>query len=396
MKILMICEFYDPALEYQENALARAYVALGHSVTVVTSTYTDVSDFIAERPPPPTPDRQPTEENPAILRLPYRFNLLNRLRPFAGLQQILDHVDPDFIFVHDISLNFPEILKYVDHHDGTSIVMDYHGDYSNSGKNWLSRTILHGMIRKHFLDRARPRIRKILPVVPSGAEFLRDIYRVPSDEMELLPLGADLGMFDRLRRDGVREKLRASLELPAGHVVVFTGGKLTREKRTDLLLRAVADLRQDLQLTLVVAGALPADDPEYTVTLSRFFASGTPVKFLGWLNREDVSGWLLASDIAVFPASQSVLWQQAIAAGLPLIVGDSGKQDPSYLNLCDNVIILTGDQISSSGISTALRDLVVDVERRDRMGQGSLMVARDLLDWNRIAARTLEFVDMAS
>lgn len=38
MKILMICEFYDDVLEYQENLLAKYYALNGHEVTIITST----------------------------------------------------------------------------------------------------------------------------------------------------------------------------------------------------------------------------------------------------------------------------------------------------------------------------------------------------------------------
>ena len=54
---------------------------------------------------------------------------------------------------------------------------------------------------------------------------------------------------------------------------------------------------------------------------------------VGWLNQDDLNRHLAMADLAVFPASQSILWQQAIAMGLPLIVGDAGHQDISYLNL---------------------------------------------------------------
>ena len=47
MKIFMICEFYDPTLEFQENQLVRQYRRMGHEVTVVASTFDDVFDYYA-------------------------------------------------------------------------------------------------------------------------------------------------------------------------------------------------------------------------------------------------------------------------------------------------------------------------------------------------------------
>ena len=55
--------------------------------------------------------------------------------------------------------------------------------------------------------------------------------------------------------------------------------------------------------------------------LARKMAART---FAGWVDAVDVYRMMDACDFAVFPASQSVLWQQALAMGLPLIVGQVG------------------------------------------------------------------------
>ena len=43
---------------------------------------------------------------------------------------------------------------------------------------------------------------------------------------------------------------------------------------------------------------------------------------IGWLNSNDVYPYFLAADLAVFPGTHSVLWEQACAAGLPAIFKD--------------------------------------------------------------------------
>ena len=69
-------------------------------------------------------------------------------------------------------------------------------------------------------------------------------------------------------------------------------------------------------------------------------------------------GHLDMADLAVFPASQSILWQQAIAMGLPLIVGNTGHQDISYLNLYDNIIILEKTDIQVNKLVDAIESVI--------------------------------------
>jgi hypothetical protein len=103
MKILMLCDFYSEGLHYQENLLTKAYLAHGHAVTVVTSTFESVFDFCADRYDPAMPSRVVEHGTGRIVRLPYRYNILNRLRAFGRIDDLLESEAPDLIFVHDIS-----------------------------------------------------------------------------------------------------------------------------------------------------------------------------------------------------------------------------------------------------------------------------------------------------
>ncbi len=80
MKILMLCDFYDESLEYQENLLVKYYRKHGHQVTVVTSTFDSVFDYYQDRHDPGKPARTYFDHGAKIVKLRYRYNLLNRLR----------------------------------------------------------------------------------------------------------------------------------------------------------------------------------------------------------------------------------------------------------------------------------------------------------------------------
>lgn len=390
MKILMLCDFYDESLEYQENLLVKYYRKHGHEVTVVASTFDSVFDYYNDRHDPAWPARTYLDQGARIVKLRYRYNLLNRLRAYTRIDRLLEEERPDLIYVHDIMLNLPECVAYVKRHPQCRMIMDYHADYSNSGRNWLSLKILHGIARKWFLDQARPHLARIFPIVPAGAVFLHEIYGVPHEEMEVLPLGADVDLARAVRERGEGRRLREALGFSAQDIVIFTGGKLAPPKRTELLLEAVRRL-PELPLKVVVVGEAAAADAAYKAQLLAA-AEGMPqVRFTGWLGREDIYRHLDLADLAVFPASQSILWQQAIACGRPLICGDVGHQDISYLNLADNIVILPRERIRADALAQAIRQAVQEPGRLARMRQGAQRVADEQLDWNHLIERTLRF-----
>jgi glycosyltransferase involved in cell wall biosynthesis len=111
----------------------------------------------------------------------------------------------------------------------------------------------------------------------------------------------------------------------------------------------------------------------------------------GWLDREGLNRHLAAADLAVFPASQSIMWQQAIAMGLPLIVGDTGHQDVSYLNGERNIIVLAASEIRPDRIAAAIASVIGNPSRMRAMSEGALRVADEHLNWDRLLQRTLRF-----
>lgn len=388
MKILMICELYDEKLEYQENLLTKYYVKNGHEVTVVTSTFDSVFDYYNDNHDNSKPARIFHDNGAKIIKLPYRYNLFNRFRAHPRLDKLIADERPDLIYVHDISPNFPEAIEYVKQHPECRMIMDYHADYSNSGKNWLSIKVLHGMMRKYLLDKARPHLRRIFPIIPSSADFLHEVYKVPLAEMEILPLGADLDVVRETRRNSEGEKLRRHYAIPEGDMVVFTGGKLAPAKRTELAIATVNRLARP-NLHLVIAGEAAEADAAYRRQLADAAAGNPNIHFAGWLDKVAIYRHFDMADVALFPASQSILWLQAIGAGLPLIVGDTGHQSVQYVNLHNNIIMLNKADITTDAITDALMSVIDNPERMAQMREGAEKVADEQLNWDRLIERTL-------
>ena len=49
MKILMLCDFYNHSLQYQENFLSKYYTKQSHEVTIVASTFESIFDYMSNK-----------------------------------------------------------------------------------------------------------------------------------------------------------------------------------------------------------------------------------------------------------------------------------------------------------------------------------------------------------
>jgi glycosyltransferase involved in cell wall biosynthesis len=398
MKILMLCEFYDPALQFQENHLTKYLTKHGHEVMVLTSLFESVFDYYSGKVYPKGAPVQMTDNGAVIWRLPYKFNLLNKIRPLRNVTAHLNDFAPDLIYIHDIIPNTSEISRYCRQNKHVKVIMDTHMDYTNSGKNSLSLKILHGVIRKWYLNKIRPQLSKIYPTHPPGARFMHEVYGIKDSEMEILPLGPDGDLIIQVRAEQDRSSARAELGFCDDDIVLVTGGKITPRKRLELLLQAM-QAPELSTLKLVVIGQFDASDDEYKNQIMQFAdILGDRVKFAGWQDARGGYHHMLLSDIAIFPASQSVMWQQAIGCGLPLIVGDTGGQDPAYLNRNDNMRIVEPDAIKMESYRDILIDLTSHPAVMQAMANGAQKTYSEFLDWNAIVRELTAsvFVDTQS
>lgn len=383
-----MCDLFDENIGSQENILAKYYRKHGHQVTVLTSTFESVFDFIANKHDRTKPGQILFHGDVKVIRAPYRMNILHKLRSFRGVAEVLEQERPDMIFMFDIMPDMIDVLRYKKRNPTCRFVMDYHADYSNSAKNLLSLKILHGVIRKKILDAGLPYLDAIYPVTPASGDFLHEVYRLPRERMELLPLGADmdLGLEIAARREGA--ELRRELGISETATVIFSGGKFARPKRTELLIEAIRRLPH-LELEVIVVGAANLGEEAYAADLERAAAGETRVRFVGWLNKEQLFRYMDMSDLAVFPASQSILWVQAVSMGLPLIVGNTGAQDTYYMNAHDNIIELPRTEITSERLAETIEALVSEPARLKRMSDGARRTFGEVLDWDMLVWKTI-------
>ncbi|MFD3311691.1 glycosyltransferase [Streptomyces sp. NPDC058694] len=166
--------------------------------------------------------------------------------------------------------------------------------------------------------------RATVAVSPTVAERLRR-WGVPGPRIEVVPNGIDVARFrfDAARRESTRRRLG----LPQGAYVVGGVGRLTAGKRFEVLVRALAELPDDVWLLLVGGG------PEENVLRRTAQAAGVADRVLFTGERPNTeaaqggSGLGLPSLIGAMDALASPCAEEAfglavveaLAAGLPVL-----------------------------------------------------------------------------
>jgi glycosyltransferase involved in cell wall biosynthesis len=165
--------------------------------------------------------------------------------------------------------------------------------------------------------------------------------------------------------DAVVERTKSN-EKP---VLVFVG-RLQRRKNLDLLFSACAKLSDRYKPEILVVG-----DGPYRSTFEQQAESTYPeTRFLGSIYGEDLEEIYQQADLFVLPGTGGLAVQEAMAHGLPVIVG-KGDGTQSDLVRPENGWILPENDPET--LSDLLQHALSDSEKLSRMGLESYRIVRD-------------------
>ncbi len=318
MKILHCClaQFYIDNYSYQENILPQMHKLQGHEVFILASTETFINNSELGYLEPRS---YRTEEGIPITRLPYvkwlPHFLAKKLRIYEGVMASIEKFKPDIIFIHDCQfISIKTIAKYAGLNKNIRIYVDGHADFINSGTNWVSKNILHKIIYRWCAQKIEPFTRKFYGVLPIRVDFFTDVYKIDPSKVELLLMGTDMTKIDLSKNQEIRQEVRAQLNINDADLVLVTGGKIDRLKNIHTLIAAVNALQKN-DLKLIVFG-VPNEEMKTEIEIA---VKSPYISYVGWVPSDQTYKYLIASDIAFFPGTHSVLWEQAAGLGKPAI-----------------------------------------------------------------------------
>jgi 1,2-diacylglycerol 3-alpha-glucosyltransferase len=122
----------------------------------------------------------------------------------------------------------------------------------------------------------------------------------------------------RFRPKKASLKLRRSLQHKPKDKIVLYVGRLSKEKRLDVLIKAADELR-DEDITFVIGGTGPYQQALRKMVYSKRLHN---VKFVGFINDKDLPGYYSAADLFCTPSTfetQGITVLEALASGKPVV-----------------------------------------------------------------------------
>ena len=310
MKIvnLCLCSLVTDGWTYQDNTLPKYHQKNGHNTTIITSEfmYSDHNIIVKD-----SRKEYINEDGVKVVRLKSNSDKhSSRFKKFYGLYEVLEQECPDIMFIHNFQfVDIKEVVKYLKKHENVKVYADNHADFLNSASNWLSKNILHKIIWRHFAKMIEPYVTKFYGVVPARADFLKDVYKLPEEKVELLVMGADDEKVEEAKEGVFRGTFRKEHNIKEDDFIIISGGKIDKNKPETLeLMRAVSDIKS---VKLVVFGSVV---PELKAEFDELCQNDNII-YIGWISSKDVYKYFEASDLAIFPGKHSVLWEQAVGMG---------------------------------------------------------------------------------
>ncbi len=180
-------------------------------------------------------------------------------------------------------------------------------------------------------------------------------------EIEVLPSGIDLERYTVAPRRGRRER----------PVILFVG-RLALDKGIDRLILAVARLKKERPLRLVLAGFAPLRGnilPDIERLVSEYGLNDS-IEITGFLGpgSEKLVRRYREADVFVMPSdfeTQGLAVVEAMAAGLPVVASRAGALSELVRDGENGILVAPGD---SEGLAGALRRLLGDADLRHRFG----------------------------
>lgn len=213
---------------------------------------------------------------------------------------------------------------------------------------------------------------------------------VTGQKIVTIPNGVDVRPFRDLRTTFVaggrmwKEK-RASLGIGIDKIVIFSAARFVAWKGHEHLVNAFLSVRdKNPNLVLVIAGEGP--EKKYIEEIIKKNNASEVIRLIG--ARTDVSEILMIADIysLVFSYEKHMQHAEAIglsgfeamAAGLPTIIGDYGSAHVYMENMKNGIIV---DPYNIDALGDVFIQLASDADLRKTIGNGATKKILEILDW---------------
>lgn len=383
--------FYKEGLGYQENILPAKHKQLGYDVHIITFNHEDNDCGTIHVPTTYTNgDGIPVHVLALNKSLSKHIPIVTGWRDTTiGLKDVLETIKPDIIFIHGLCLyDNLHFVEYKHKHPEVKIFADNHSDYYNTPvKTFRQKTYRYGAgryIGKRIGDVAE----KVWGVTPWRVTYQQKVYHVPSSKSDLLVMGGDEDKIRYDEKETIRHDIRQKLNIPQNAFVIVTGGKIDKAKNIHLLSDAVREIIEtQKEIHLIIFGKVEPDMQEYFYALQN--ENNPNMHYIGWIKADTAYDYFLASDMAFFPGTHSVLWEQACACGLPAVFKD-WDGGFGHVDVGGNCILLKN--ISRQNIKDCIDNIFNDKQLYSKMRKAASTKAVETFSYMTIAKKSIGLI----
>ena len=379
---LSLASFYVDNYSYQENLLPKYHKALGYECEIIASLISFDKNgkgiFLDEG------SVYTNEFGIKVTRLDNRkpLKIYRKLQGFIGVYDALDKANPDILFIHGCQFfDAAVVVKWLKKHQNVIVYVDNHADFSNSARNILSRNILHKLLWRHMAQLLRPYAKKFYGVLPARVDFLEKVYKLPSNKCELLVMGADDEYVEKASKPEVSREIREQYSISEDDFLIVTGGKIDEFKKQTLLLMDAVNRIESEKVKLIVFGSVIEELKEEVNN-----RCSSKVQYIGWIQSQDSYKYFAACDLAVFPGRHSVMWEQVVGQGKPMIV--KYWDGTTHVDVGGNVKFLYRDDVKE--IKSALEEVMNDKELYNKMKCVAETKGLATFSYKNIAKKSIE------
>lgn len=333
---------------YQENILPKKHRELGLEVHIITSQLTVSKDGrnVERKEIGKYINRDGVIVH--VLKTP-RSNIIRYLYGCSciGIKKTLKAINPDIIFIHNVGAGENRYIRsFVSQHRSVQVFADCHQDYYNNPQNTFKQKVAGYKSRKNA-KLIEPVTTKFWGTTPWRVDYLKDYYHIEPDKVNLLVMGGDEKQILSYSITKIKEDIRSRYGIPNNAFLVVTGGVIDKRKQQDLLMEAIVQLESH-NVWLLVFGK-PTSEME---SICEHYSAQSNIIFAGWVDANYSNELFLASDMAIFPGTHSVLWEQAVACGVPQII--RRWKGMEHVNVNGNVYLL--DEVNVDSLKAAIED----------------------------------------
>jgi glycosyltransferase involved in cell wall biosynthesis len=399
MKITHVISYFQPKLGYQEYYLAREQQKMGHEVSIVTSN--SYYPFYHQ----PLNLRYSCANNAAnlegglkVYRLPTIFEI-GTYCAIRNIKKVLSKISPDIIHAHEIYTVTPSLPAFFKDGMRYKYLIDTHTYMPFYPKNVksIANRLLFKFFKNILFNFAVKKADAIVAIDDNHQKWFSDEFKVPSDNIYVVPLGADHHLFKPDPK--MRKESRLKLGINDSEILIVYAGKIIPSKDTHTLFYAyahVAKTRKNAKLLLIGRG-----DPSYInklISLSHKLKISNNVLFHPPVSNIELPKFYNAADIGVWPGSRSITIIEAMATGLPVVVARNDPFDgypyahnaKRYLEY-ENGLSFTRGNVNE--LSFCIEYLIDNEKIRLEMGHKSRKLVEDKLNWEALTKNLMEIYE---